>query len=470
MNCDLLIKNGYVVDYATNTEGIYDIAVTGGKITAMEQSLNYTANQTIDAEGKLVVPGLVDMHVHASAWLGGYYGHEMLIKAGVTSALDMSGPGKSVFEIARDHGAGVNLATIEYMRPGHTVKTEDPSTEELTDLISKLLTEGSIGIKLLGGHYPLTPEATSRAIKVAGELNAYTAFHAGTTAHGSNIEGMLEAVELADGYPLHLAHINAYCRGLIKPAMEETQMALTALANNLNISCEAYLSPFNGTSAEIVDGMAGSLVTRRCLKTGGYSEDAAGMEKAILEGWAQINLPQGDEVVLATGAVARDYWKSKDTDVTVSFTVNPITPRVEIATAKGANGKFLVDAISTDGGGIPRNVLIPAGLALVDLGGLTLKEFVAKVSYNPSQILGLVSKGSLAVGKDADITIINTHTKEAYATIVNGTACYLDGKLNKQKGKIITTAAGADYIKNFGLEPLIVNISESSLFTKKARS
>ena len=114
MNCDLLIKNGYVVDYATNTEGIYDIAVTGGKITAMEQSLNYTANQTIDAEGKLVVPGLVDMHVHASAWLGGYYGHEMLIKAGVTSALDMSGPGTSVFELARDHGAGVHLATIEY--------------------------------------------------------------------------------------------------------------------------------------------------------------------------------------------------------------------------------------------------------------------------------------------------------------------------------------------------------------------
>ena len=60
---------------------------------------------------------------------------------------------------------------------------------------------------------------------------------------GSNIEGMLEAVELADGNPLHLAHINAYCRGTVLPEAEETELALKALAANPNISCESYLSP-----------------------------------------------------------------------------------------------------------------------------------------------------------------------------------------------------------------------------------
>lgn len=78
-------------------------------------------------------------------------------------------------------------------------------------------------MKLLGGHYPLTPEVSSTLIKTALERRAYVAWHAGTSAHGSNLEGMIEAVQMADGYPLHLAHINAYCRGAIK--MKSTRRA-----------------------------------------------------------------------------------------------------------------------------------------------------------------------------------------------------------------------------------------------------
>ena len=199
MQYDLLIKNGYVVDYASAREGYFDVAVQNGMIAAVESSIGGSAVQELDASGKLVLPGLVDSHVHASAWLGGSYAHTMLVKAGVTSALDMSGPGTSVLELAREYGTGLNLATIEYVRPGHTVSSDDPSSAELQQLITKVQRQGSLGIKLLGGHYPLTVAATARAIRAAAELGAYTAFHAGTAAHGSNIEGMLEAVELADG-------------------------------------------------------------------------------------------------------------------------------------------------------------------------------------------------------------------------------------------------------------------------------
>ena len=200
MQYDLLIKNGYVVDYASAREGYFDVAVQNGMIAAVESSIGGSAVQELDASGKLVLPGLVDSHVHASAWLGGSYAHTMLVKAGVTSALDMSGPGTSVLELAREYGTGLNLATIEYVRPGHTVSSDDPSSAELQQLITKVQRQGSLGIKLLGGHYPLMVAATARAIRAAAELGAYTAFHAGTAAHGSNIEGMLEAVELAKGF------------------------------------------------------------------------------------------------------------------------------------------------------------------------------------------------------------------------------------------------------------------------------
>ncbi|WP_177560282.1 amidohydrolase family protein [uncultured Phascolarctobacterium sp.] len=466
MRYDLLIKNGYVVDYATGREGYFDVAVQNGLVTAVESSISGSAAQEIDASGKLILPGLVDSHVHASAWLGGSYAHAMLIKAGVTSALDMSGPGTSVLELARDYGVGLNLATIEYVRPGHTVSTADPSAAELQELLERVLRQGSLGIKLLGGHYPLTVAATARAIKTAAGMGAYTAFHAGTAEHGSNIEGMLEAVELADGNPLHLAHINAYCRGTVRPETEETELALKALLDNPNISCESYLSPLNGTSAEIIDGLPGSMVTRRCLKTGGFTEDEAGMEAALLTGWAQVNYPQGQEMTLLTGEPARDYWLEQKTLVSVSFAVNPVGPRVRLATAKKADGGFIVDAISTDGGGIPRNVLLPAGLALVDLGGLTLQELVAKISYLPAQMLGLTNKGSLAAGWDADITIVDRLRRSAFATIIGGQVCYIDGKILGRGGRIITTAAGADYVRSQGLEPLIVDLADSSVLRK----
>lgn len=466
MRYDLLIKNGYVVDYATGREGYFDVAVQNGLVTAVESSISGSAAQEIDASGKLILPGLVDSHVHASAWLGGSYAHAMLIKAGVTSALDMSGPGTSVLELARDYGVGLNLATIECVRPGHTVSTADPAAAELQELLERVLRQGSLGIKLLGGHYPLTVAATARAIKTAADMGAYTAFHAGTAEHGSNIEGMLEAVELADGNPLHLAHINAYCRGTVRPETEETELALKALRDNPNISCESYLSPLNGTSAEIIDGLPGSMVTRRCLKTGGFTEDEAGMEAALLAGWAQVNYPQGQEMTLLTGEPARDYWLEQKTLVSVSFAVNPVGPRVRLATAKRADGSFIVDAVSTDGGGIPRNVLLPAGLALLDLGGLTLQELVAKISYLPAQMLGLTNKGSLAAGWDADITIVDRLRRSAFATIVGGQVCYIDGKILGRGGKIITTAAGADYVRSQGLEPLIVDLADSSVLRK----
>ena len=100
-------------------------------------------------------------------------------------------------------------------------------------------------MKLLGGHYPLKPAVSSLLIKTALEHGAYIAWHAGTSEHGSNIEGMREAVELSQGNFLHLAHINAYCRGAIRPEVEETKEAIDLLLANPHIHCESYISPMN---------------------------------------------------------------------------------------------------------------------------------------------------------------------------------------------------------------------------------
>ena len=320
----------------------------------------------------------------------------------------------------------------------------------MQSLLDRCLSQGAIGLKLLGGHYPLTSEATARAIELVNRNKAYIAFHCGTASKGSNIDGFLEAVELANGHALHIAHINSYTRGLKRPYMAEAEEAITALVNNPAIRSESYLSPMNGTSAKCSQGVPESLQTQTNLAMGGFAKTEAGFEEAIRAGWANINMEEGGRMVLATGERAVAYWRELGTDATVSFKVNPPEPRIRLAVAKRPDGRFVVDCISTDGGGIPRNVIVQMGLALVKLQALTLKEFVQKTSYNPARILGLTQKGHFRPGADADITVLNLDNQQPVMSLVNGKVIMHKGYVCGKGAQAITTPAGAAFVKEKG--------------------
>ena len=62
---DYLIRSGRVIDPANNIDGFMDVAIADGKIAAVEANLEKgQAEQVYDASGKLVVPGLIDIHMH----------------------------------------------------------------------------------------------------------------------------------------------------------------------------------------------------------------------------------------------------------------------------------------------------------------------------------------------------------------------------------------------------------------------
>ncbi len=71
---DLVIRGGRVIDPSVRFDGIADVAISGGRIAAVEANLAADAAETaqvIDARGKLVVPGLIDIHTHAARAAGG---------------------------------------------------------------------------------------------------------------------------------------------------------------------------------------------------------------------------------------------------------------------------------------------------------------------------------------------------------------------------------------------------------------
>ena len=60
----LLIQHGRVVDPVSGTVSIQDLYIENGKVVQLEKDIRQEADQVIDADGLVVCPGLVDMHVH----------------------------------------------------------------------------------------------------------------------------------------------------------------------------------------------------------------------------------------------------------------------------------------------------------------------------------------------------------------------------------------------------------------------
>jgi len=95
---DLVIKGGRVIDPSTGLDAVRDVAIAGGKIAAVEPTITADAADTIDADGKIVAPGLIDIHVHAGR---SKEGPPMLLQDGVTGWVDAgSGGADNIDQVA----------------------------------------------------------------------------------------------------------------------------------------------------------------------------------------------------------------------------------------------------------------------------------------------------------------------------------------------------------------------------------
>jgi dihydroorotase len=95
---DLLIKGGRVIDPSVGLDGVRDVAIAGGRIMAIEADVMGDAADTIDARGKIVAPGLIDIHTHAGR---GKDSPALTLQDGVTGFVDAgSGGPDNIDEIA----------------------------------------------------------------------------------------------------------------------------------------------------------------------------------------------------------------------------------------------------------------------------------------------------------------------------------------------------------------------------------
>jgi dihydroorotase-like cyclic amidohydrolase len=439
---DLVLSGGHVVDPTNNIDGPADVAVAAGRIAEVGR-ITTAAARTINVAGRYVLPGVIDTHTHLSNHFGSAEGHKMVAQTGVVTALDLAGSFADLAGALSSGGAGLNVAFVHALVPGHTVSGRDPSADELARAVDAALESGALGIKVLGGHYPLTPDATARAMAAAAARRCYLAFHVGTTATGSNVRGLAEALDLAGGRRIHIAHVNSYCRGqIMNDPVAEARQALDLLAAHPNAISESYLSVHNGTSALCEQGVPVSDVTKTCLRLGGYDQTEAGLEAAIRAGHARIHDLADGMVVLASAGDGLAVWRRLGNDAGVSFPVNHIPSAILLATTR-RDGRFTIDALSTDGGSIPRNYLVRHGLMLVQMGAWTLRDFVVKASLNPARMLRIPTKGHLGIGADGDITVVDLDAGRATWSLAAGGIVLENGRVSGRGGMLLVTGRSA---------------------------
>ena len=230
---DLLIAGGTVLDPANSLEAVADVAISDGLVDRVEPEIDRSlAAEVMDADGLWVMPGMVDGHVHVGGERATWdpaLGFRMLALAGVTTGIDFGSTPETLFDGMQRLGAGINIGGLLVLRPGSTIPHDDPPPPEVRSIVADAMRRGAIGVKIIGGYDPFTPEVTADIIAACNEQRAYVGYHIGTKETGSRLDGMREVPELVGNGRLHVAHINAYTRGSILDPVDECTEALEIL-------------------------------------------------------------------------------------------------------------------------------------------------------------------------------------------------------------------------------------------------
>ena len=401
----IILKQGKVIDTKNNLQDVKDIAIQGDSIIEVADNIKEeNGDIVINCEGLLVVPGLIDMHLHLGDLFEVSTNPIMCaVEDGVTMGLS-PGAGNTFMAPALlgaeiDHGLpiniGVYLGAVNVL--GTMLSTEEiiklfkgeldaetASSKMTRNAITNTTAALTIGIKDHMGHFIMSDENIEKIFEITSKAKLMYMSHTQDPAHAERL------VSLSKGRRLHLAHATAAGCGTHMDAVEGMRRVID-LCNNKNVS------------AEFVTTM---------LRSGRGSREGLQIPKAAQQ-------------------LAYDALESGKVNILISDGQNE-------ATMKGF--------------GDTRDN-IPAILELAEMGIWSLSDSIASMTYNPAKLIGETTEnpwwtekvGNLGVGALANITIIDEEDKLATYTIVNG-------KIVAFENRIVRRNQGAGgWISKFGM-------------------
>jgi N-acyl-D-amino-acid deacylase len=263
---DVLIVGGTVVDGSGTPGYRADVALRGDRIVRISPTSipRNAAARIVDATGKIVSPGFIDLHAHLDPLLR-LPGAQSHIRQGVTTALggpDGSGPWPLADYLRRAEELGVGM-NVAYLVGHNTIRREvmemadrAPTPDELRRmeaLVSQGMADGawglSTGLKYLPGAFSRTDEvvALSRVAAAAGGI--YTS-HLREEGLGL-LESVAEAIQIGReaGIPVVLTHHKVVGQPMWGASRRTLAMVDSARAGGIDVMMDQY--PYTATSTGI---------------------------------------------------------------------------------------------------------------------------------------------------------------------------------------------------------------------------
>ncbi len=375
---DLLIKGGRVIDPARGLDGIMDVAVRGRAISKLGRDIPAAeASEVIDASGKVVSPGLVDLHAHVYRH-GDYLDADELcgVWAGVTSIVDAGSVGAAEFADFRDEVVRPIRATVYGFLYNHWW----PSGYEPEDEIHKDRHIDIDGIVELAGKYP----DIVKGVKVAVTPPIRRKYGLAPIVRGR------EAARAAGiRLMLHVGDISA-------PTLESTPSEVTAEALDLLDPGDILTHVFSPLTGGGLDEDGRVLPAFRAAKERGVVMDAAIGDYQF--SW------EAAEKVLAEGILP---------DV--------ISSDIEIHSGPAASAGVMVRDRRVTGERVAAKMTLVEYMAYFLELGFAVEDIVRMTSTTPARAADIGSvAGTLEEGRPADISVLEVLSGRFALTDVTG--------------------------------------------------
>lgn len=264
-SCDILIRNGKIMNGTGNNWFYGDIAVAGGKIVAIGNHLNYRGATTIGAEGLVVAPGFIDVHTHIEGDEDKDPLAHSFIYDGVTTVV-AGNCGASNLNIGRyfrwldSLKLSINVATLV----GHNDvrkavlgrANRAPSAEELKKmerLTMQAMKDGAVGLSTgliyIPGTYAHSDEIIALA-KVAAQYHGVYATHMRNEGN-QVVDAIREALRIGReaAIPVEISHFKLSGQQNWGRSKETVAMIENARREGIDVTIDQY--PYTASSTSI---------------------------------------------------------------------------------------------------------------------------------------------------------------------------------------------------------------------------
>jgi N-acyl-D-amino-acid deacylase len=505
---DLVVTNGRIVDGTGNPWYLADLGIKEGRIAAIGRIEPARGARRIDASGRIIAPGFIDVHTHVEGNISRWPAAENFLRMGVTSIVtgncgSSMSPLGAWFSSLEKGGLALNLGSLighnTVRRAGMDGDFDRPPTndelERMRELVRQAMRDGALGLssglEYIPGTYARTDEIAALA-RIAAEYGGLYATH--MRNEGAQIEASIrESLEIGEraGCPVEISHFKISSRKRWGASVETLRMIEEARAGGRQVTVDQYLYPAGSTGIGILfpawlfeggsekarerlnDPQVRARVRREVIeKARGEGFDDLSFayiashranpsfngksiaEITALAGSGKGIEPQAEQAIemLLAGGAQLVLQKMSEQDVERIIRA----PFTMVASDAGV--------IEVGGDGIPHprgfgNNARLLGLYVRERKIIPLEEAIRKMTSLPAQTFGLWDRGVIRPGLAADLVIFDDRTVADRATfqqpkqfpigfdyvLVNGETAVEDGRqTGARAGRILRGRGDAD--------------------------